>query len=268
VRTQPEPSSLPRTPLNRERVVRAAVALADDAGLEALSMRKLGQRLGVEAMSLYNHVANKDAIMDGIIDLVVSEITLPSPSDDWKTAMRQRGVSAHEVLLRHPWACLLLMSRPNVAPAMLRYVDSTLGTLLKAGFSVQLADYAWNAMDSYIYGFTLQELRFPFKPQEYPEVAATYLSQLAPGRYPHLTEMGRQPWTVHGVLLTAESVSPGVSLAEVAFTLSLFTAIYGALAIVEGLLLWRYVKAGPSHVVPAKEDDEDDSDSPVPAFVY
>ncbi|MEU4324627.1 TetR/AcrR family transcriptional regulator [Nonomuraea dietziae] len=178
-----------REPLSTERVLRAALELADSGGTDALTMRGLGQELGVEAMSLYKHVANKDAILDGIVDLVVGEIALPSPGDDWKQAMRRRGISAHEVLLRHPWACRLLMSRPNVGPAMLRYVDSTVGTLRQAGFSIELADHAWNAMDSHVYGFTLQKLTFPFEPQQYPEKAGTYLPQLPPGRYPYLTEM-------------------------------------------------------------------------------
>jgi AcrR family transcriptional regulator len=179
----------PRAPLSTERVLDAALTLADAGGTEALTMRRLGQELGVEAMSLYKHVANKDAILDGIVDLVVGEITLPSPDDGWKQAMRRRGISAHEVLLRHPWACSLLMSRANVGPAMLRYVDSTLASLREAGFSIELADYAWNAMDSHIYGFTLQELNHPFEPQQYPEAAETYLPQLPPGQYPHLVEL-------------------------------------------------------------------------------
>jgi AcrR family transcriptional regulator len=178
-----------REPLSTDRVLRAARALADAGGTEALTMRRLGQELGVEAMSLYKHVANKDAILGGIVDLVVGEIDLPSPGDDWKPAMRRRGVSAHEVLLRHPWACGVLMSRINVGPAMLRYVDSTIGSLRQAGFSIEVASHAWYAMDSHIYGFTLQEINFPVEPQQYSETAATHLPQLPPGRYPHLTEM-------------------------------------------------------------------------------
>lgn len=180
-----------RQPLTTERVLWAAIKLADAAGTEALSMRKLGQVLGVEAMSLYKHVANKDAILDGIVDLVVGEIALPSPGDGWRPAMRQRGVSAHEVLMRHPWACGLLMSRVNVGPAMMRYTDSTLGTLRNAGFSIELADHAGNAMDSHIYGHTLQKLNFPFEPAQYAEAAETYLPQVPPGEYPYLTELSR-----------------------------------------------------------------------------
>ncbi|WP_308364142.1 TetR family transcriptional regulator [Streptomyces sp. ISL-86] len=118
-----------RKPLSAERVLRAALALADAGGTDALTMRRLGQELGVEAMSLYKHVANKDAILDGIVDLVVAEIALPDAGEHWKTAMRRRAISANEVMLRHPWACRLIMSRPNLGPAMVSYVDSTLGSL-------------------------------------------------------------------------------------------------------------------------------------------
>src|SRR5688572_33505298 len=107
-----------RPPLSRDRVVRAAMEVADREGLAALTMRRLGQELGVEAMSLYKHVANKDAILDGIVDLVVGEIALPRPRDGWKSAMRRRGVSAHQVLMRHRWVCPLLISRVNTGPAM------------------------------------------------------------------------------------------------------------------------------------------------------
>ncbi len=178
-----------RTPLTKERVLLAAITLADEGGIETLSMRRLGQVLGVEAMSLYNHVANKDAILDGMVDAVASEIELPTEGADWKTAMRGRAISAHAVLVRHPWASALIVSRINVGPAMLRYVDSTIGTLRKAGFSYALVDRAWNAMDSYIYGFTLQELNFPFQPEEYAEVAAEYRPQLPADEYPHLAEL-------------------------------------------------------------------------------
>ncbi|MHC4954987.1 MAG: TetR/AcrR family transcriptional regulator C-terminal domain-containing protein [Planctomycetota bacterium] len=178
-----------RSPLSSERVIRAAVRLADEAGLDSLSMRRLGQELGVEAMSLYSHVANKDAILDGMVEAVVGEIALFDPESDWKTAMRRRGISAHEVLMRHPWATKLIVSRVNDGPAMLRYVDSTIGILRAAGFPIAVVDHAWNAMDSYIYGFTLQKLNFPFQPEEYSNVAADYLPQLPADDYPHLVEM-------------------------------------------------------------------------------
>ncbi len=152
-------------------------------------MRKLAQELGVEAMSLYNHVANKDDILDSIVDLVVSEMALPELGLDWKTAMRQRATSAHAVLLRHPWAALAIMSRLNVGPAMLRYVDATLGCLRQAGFSIQMTDHAWNAIDSHIYGFTLQELNFPLDAPDYSAAAANYLSRIPAEQYPYLNQL-------------------------------------------------------------------------------
>lgn len=174
----------PRPTLTRERVLTAAVTLADERGLAALSMRTLGEALGVHPMSLYNHVPDKDAILDGIVDRVVAEIELPSAEAPWRAAMRARAFSAHVVLLRHPWACGLLMSRVNVGPAMLRYVDATIGCLHAAGFPLPMADHAWNALDSYIYGFTLQKLNFPFQAGEYATVAAAYLPSLSAQQFP------------------------------------------------------------------------------------
>ncbi|MGF1676920.1 MAG: TetR/AcrR family transcriptional regulator [Rivularia sp. (in: cyanobacteria)] len=180
---------LPQVPLSRERVLDAALHMADEGGIEALSMRKLAQELGVKAMSLYNHVANKDDIVDGIVDIVVSEIELPVKGIDWKIAMRRRAISAHAVLLRHPWATMAMMSRVNVGPAMLRYVDATLGCLREAGFSFEIADRAWNAIDSHIYGFTLQELNFPFEPGEYAQKAFGFISFIPPDQYPYLNRL-------------------------------------------------------------------------------
>lgn len=174
----------PRPPLTRERVLRAAVTMADEHGLASVTMRALGEALGVQAMSLYNHVSGKDDILDGIVDLVVAEIEVPSRSAPWRGAMAARAVSAHAVLLRHPWACALLMSRVNVGPAMLRYVDATVGCLHGAGFSLPMADHGWNALDSYIYGFTLHKLNFPFEADEYAKVAAAYLPSLSAAQFP------------------------------------------------------------------------------------
>ncbi|NJR37802.1 MAG: TetR/AcrR family transcriptional regulator [Leptolyngbyaceae cyanobacterium CSU_1_4] len=179
----------PHLPLSRERVLRAALCLADEGGIESLSMRKVAQALGVKAMSLYNHVANKDDMLDGIVDIVVSEIEVPSLDLDWKTAMRRRAISAHEVLLRHPWATMPLVSRINVGSAMLRYVDATLGCLREAGFSYELADHAWNAIDSHIYGFTLQELNFPLKAEEYAETAKSFISYIPADQYPYMNRL-------------------------------------------------------------------------------
>ncbi len=175
--------------MTRERVLQAAIHLADEAGIEAVSMRKLAQQLGVEAMSLYNHVANKDDVLDGMADLVVAQIELPEPGGDWKKAIRKRAHSAHEVLLRHPWASMLIVSRLNIGPAMLRYVNATLGCLREAGFSYQLADRAWNAIDSHIYGFTLQELNFPLERSDYASAARGFLPMLPAEQYPYMREL-------------------------------------------------------------------------------
>jgi AcrR family transcriptional regulator len=188
--------TVPPTPLSRERVLHAALRLADEEGIESLSMRKLAQALGVQAMSLYNHVANKDDLLDGIMDRVVSEIEVPSLDTDWKTAIRRRAISAHAVLLRHPWATMPLVSRVNVGPAMLRYVDATLGCLVEAGFSFEMADHAWNAIDSHIYGFTLQELNFPFEAAEYSEAAKSRLSLIPSDKYPYLNHLTH--WVMKG----------------------------------------------------------------------
>jgi AcrR family transcriptional regulator len=178
-----------RVPLSRERVLRAAVALADGSGLESLTMRRLGQALGVEAMSLYNHVANKDDILDGIVDLVLGDIDIPPTGTDWRTAMRQRSISAHEVLLAHPWATLLIMSRFNIGPGMTRYLDATLGRLREGGFSIEGALDAWHTLDSHIYGFTLQELNLPFEAEEAQRVSADVLGRLPADEYPHVVEV-------------------------------------------------------------------------------
>ena len=179
----------PQVPLSRGRVLDAALRLADEGGIEAISMRKLAQALGVQAMSLYNHVANKDEIVNGLVDIVIGEIEVPDLSMDWKMAMRQRANSAHKVLLRHPWASLMIMSHANVGPANLRYVDATLGCLREAGFSFEMADRAWNAIDSHIYGFTLQELKFPFAPGEYSEAAKNGLALIPADQYPYFNQL-------------------------------------------------------------------------------
>jgi len=179
-----------RTPLSRERVLRAAVALADTSGIASLSMRKLGQALGVEAMSLYNHVSNKDEILDGIVDLAIGEIELPAAGEHWKQAMRRRAESAHEVLLRHPWASGLLESRTNMGPAGMRYYDGVIGCLREAGFTIQMAAHAFSVIDSYVYGFALQQIKMPFDTSEELEaLAADILEQLPVDEFPHFVEM-------------------------------------------------------------------------------
>jgi AcrR family transcriptional regulator len=146
-----------RTPLNRERVLRAAVALADQGGFESLTMRKLAKELGVEAMSLYNHVANKDDLLDGMVDLVFAEIEPPSSDGDWKAAMRARAVSTRDALNRHRWAIGLMEGRSSHGAANLGLHDAVLGCLRAAGFSLEMTVHAYSVQDSYIYGFALQE---------------------------------------------------------------------------------------------------------------
>ena len=179
----------PRAPLSTERVLRAAIALADQSGIESLTMRKLGQKLGVEAMSLYNHVANKDTILDGMVDVVVGDIEIPASGTNWKTAMRHRSISAYAVLLAHPWAALLIMSRFNIGPGMTRYLDATLGRLREGGFSVEGALDAWHTLDSHLYGFTLQQLNLPFGVDETRQVSAAVLGQLSVAEFPHVVEV-------------------------------------------------------------------------------
>jgi AcrR family transcriptional regulator len=193
VATRTDLSGRPRAPLSRERVLRAALALADKGGIESFSMRKLGQELGVEAMSLYHHVANKDDILDGIVDLVFSEISVSSDRDDWKAAMRWRGISARDVLLRHPWATSLMQSRTRPGPSTLRHNDSVLGSLREAGFSVAMAAHAFSVMDGYIYGFALQQMNLPSRTSEESAVlAGSILRELRADEYPHLAEMIRE----------------------------------------------------------------------------
>jgi len=186
-RTDPQPG--PRAPLTRDRVLGAAVALADRDGVGSLSMRRLARELGVEAMSLYHHVPGKQALLDGMVDLVFGEIELPS-GDDWRAAMRRRAVSAREVLSRHPWAIALMESRRTPGPANLRHHDAVLGCLRRAGFPVALAAHAYSLLDAYIYGFALQEASLPFTtPEETAEVARSIMAEVPAGAYPHLTEL-------------------------------------------------------------------------------
>jgi len=179
----------PRIPLSRERVLAAAIALADEGGVEAVSMRRLGQVLGVEAMSLYKHVADKEAILDGIADLVMDEVEVPSPDLDWRTSVRRSAISAHEALRRHPWAGLVLESRLNPGPARLRYLDAVVGVLRGAGFDTATVARAFMALDSHTYGFTMQELALPFDAAGAPGVAAELAVRVFADGYPNLAAM-------------------------------------------------------------------------------
>jgi AcrR family transcriptional regulator len=171
-------------------VLDAAVAYADAEGIASLSMRRLGQALGVEAMSLYHHVANKTDLLDGMIDALFAEIELPTTGTDWRTALRRRAISVRAVLGRHRWAIGLLESRAAPGPANLRHHDAVLGVLRAAGFSLALTAHAYSALDSYIYGFALQEASLPFdtEPQT-TELAQQITAVFQPGQYPHLAEL-------------------------------------------------------------------------------
>ena len=178
-----------RLPLSRERVLRGAVDVADAGGVGSLTMRSLAQHLGVRPMALYYHVANKGEILDGIVDLVFSEIELPSADDDWRTGMVRRAQSARSVLRRHPWAIALLQSRTAAGPATLRHHDAIIGALRTAGFSVTMTAHAYALLDSYIYGFALSEASLPINgPETVTEVSESMMQQYATEAYPHLTE--------------------------------------------------------------------------------
>ena len=172
-----------RKPLTRERLLAGAIAVADQEGIESLTMRRLAKELGVEPMSLYHHMANKEEILDGIVDEVFSEIDLPSETDDWREAMRRRAISARFVLGRHPWATALMDSRTTPGPATLSHHNAVIGTLRTAGFSVEMAAHAFSVLDSYIYGFALQEVNLPFdSPESLAEVAEAILESMPPSR--------------------------------------------------------------------------------------
>jgi AcrR family transcriptional regulator len=191
---RPDSSAETRIPLSRDRVLRTAVSLADERGIESLTMRRLGQALGVEAMSLYNHVTNKDDILAGIVDLVLSEIELSPALDDWEASLRRTAISAHEALLRHRWACSLILSpaAPGLVPARLRYMESLLSRLRDAGFSPELTYHAYHALDSHILGFTLWQLGHSI-PTEHPaDFIAAFLREFPAEEYPFLAEHIRQ----------------------------------------------------------------------------
>ncbi len=187
-----EPATEPRAPLSKELVLETAVALADRHGIEWLSMRKLADELHVAAMSLYYYVPNKVDLLDGMIDIVFGEIELPSPDDDWKTAMRARALSTREVLGRHRWAVGLMEGRSTHGPANLALHNAVLGCLRGAGFSLEMTVHAYSVQDAYIYGFALQETDLsPETSDDFAAVAEqqmdTYKDVLAD--FPHLVEV-------------------------------------------------------------------------------
>ncbi|WP_405068156.1 TetR/AcrR family transcriptional regulator [Kribbella sp. NBC_01510] len=179
-----------RQRLSRERVLNAAVGVADAGGLGALTIRSLAQELGAKPMSVYYHVAGKEAILDGIVDVVFGEIDLPSPGGDWRSELRRRAASARQVLRRHRWAIGLMESRTAPGPATLRHHDAVLATLRAAGFSLEMTAHAYALIDSYTYGFALQEAGLPFEgPDTVAPVAESIMEHFTAGDYPHLVEM-------------------------------------------------------------------------------
>ncbi len=189
--SDPAPEAAPeRRPLSRERVLRAAMTVADAGGLASLTIRSLAQELGVKPMSVYYYVANKDEILDGIVDLVFGEIELPSTDGPWRSEIERRAHSARSVLRRHSWAIALLESRTSPGPATLRHHDAVIGTLRAGGFSVENTAHAYALLDAYVYGFAVQEAALPFEgPDTVAEVAAPMMELFDPAAYPHLLEL-------------------------------------------------------------------------------
>jgi AcrR family transcriptional regulator len=179
-----------RTPLSRERILRAALDMADSAGLDALTMRALGQALGVEAMSLYNYIEDKDDLLTGIVELVLSEIDLAPTADDWRSDMRATAVSAHDALLRHAWACQLVLSPTSarMIAARMGYIESILARLRAAGFTPDAASRGYHALDSHILGFTIWQLGHTFPTDTPQEFIDTLMRLLDPDTFPYLVE--------------------------------------------------------------------------------
>jgi AcrR family transcriptional regulator len=184
--TKIEQAAPARGPLTKERILGTAVALADEGGVDSISMRKVAQELGVVPMALYKHVANKDEMLDGMVDVVVGEIDPPLADADWKTAIRERVVSARRALLRHPWASKVIESRTNPTPTVIGYMDAMIGILRNGGFSIDLTHHAMHAMGSRMLGFS-QEL-FDDSPEDPPAVQAIQAQWMAE-TYPNITEM-------------------------------------------------------------------------------
>jgi AcrR family transcriptional regulator len=175
-----------RIPLSRDRILSAALQLADESGAEAVTMRRLGEELGFEAMSLYRHVANKKDLFDGMLDLVLAEWQPPDGEGDWSAAIRTSARSVHDALRRHRWAAQLLMTGDHIRPARLRYMDQLLGRLRDAGFDADATYSVYHLLDGYIFGFSLWEIAYTAVPLD--DEAVTKLMQAIPwAEYPHLT---------------------------------------------------------------------------------
>jgi AcrR family transcriptional regulator len=181
-----------RLPLNRDRILGAALELVDEEGLGALTMRRLGRELGFEAMSLYNYVANKDDVIDGILDTVLAEGRPPAAEGDWATAVRESAISVHDAVRRHPWALSVLLEPSHIRPAHLHYMDSLLGRLREAGFSAETTYTAYHVLDAHIFGFSLWENAHTFTGSEPLDMQRTAETIFEGGEYPHLREHAQQ----------------------------------------------------------------------------
>lgn len=178
-----------RARLSPERIVDAAVAVADQGGLAQVSMRNVGRELGVEAMSLYHHVSDKDSLLDAMVDWIFARIELPTVDDEWRAGMARRADSAREVLSAHPWALGLVESRRTPGPALLTHHNAVLGCLRRNGFSVELASHTFSAIDSYVYGFVLTEMNLPFS-ESADDFVGEFTEAMPMELYPHLAELG------------------------------------------------------------------------------
>jgi AcrR family transcriptional regulator len=188
-----EPVTTKRTRLTRDRVLQRAVAIADADGLAALTIRALASGLDVKPMAIYHHVANKEEILDGIVDIVFSEIELPEPSDDWQTGMRRRARSARTVMGRHTWAIALMETRTSPGPATLRHHNAVIGALREAGFSIAMTAHAFALIDAFVYGFSLQEATLPMSgPDDVAEIAAPMIERMSQTDYPYLVEFASE----------------------------------------------------------------------------
>jgi AcrR family transcriptional regulator len=193
-----------RIPLSRDRVLSAALALADAGGLESLTMRRLGEELDVGPMALYRHVANKDDLVDGLVDLVFGEVGVPQSGADWRAAMRERATTMCDVLARHPWAIALMESRRNPGPANLRHHDAVIGCLRAAGFDMAMAAHAYSLLDAYLYGFALTKMNLPFEnTADIAEVAQSMLQPFPLNAYPNLA-----------AFITEHAMKPGYDFAD------------------------------------------------------
>lgn len=184
------PEDRKRSALSRAKVLEAAIDLADQIGIEALTIRKLADKLGVGAMTIYHHVPSKEAILDGMVEIVFTEIEKPPADVDWKTAMRQRCISARRVLNRHPWAAPLMESRTSPGPANLSHHDAVIGCLRNGGLSIRMTAHTYAILDSFIYGFAFEEATLPTGGGEgFAEIAEQIAAHFPSDEYPHLAEL-------------------------------------------------------------------------------